>query len=211
MIKYIFSILSFFIFISFLRGQEKQLLGDREISIYKVEIKSKEGNFKGNLLQVTPEYLLIEQKEGSKKIAAERLKTIKVKFSQKKNVPVFKNIAQTGLDIISDPEFGQTRTLRVADKPNGEPNYIQENESPLGERLLVGTAVVTGAIIGNELAKLAPQASIEKFKINFSSDKYLEKMDDLAMYSSYLQSSPEYETVLRNRLKAAMEKKKLKI
>jgi len=76
---------------------------------------------------------------------------------------------------------------------------------------MVGGAVIAGALVGNEIKKLMPTATIEKFKINYSKAKYSEIYDELLMYTVDLQASPEYEQTLKEKLRDAMGRNKLKI
>jgi folate-dependent phosphoribosylglycinamide formyltransferase PurN len=71
--------------------------------------------------------------------------------------------------------------------------------------------VIAGALVGNEIKKLMPTATIEKFKINYSKSKYSEIYEELLMYTVDLQASPGYEQILKEKLRDAMGRNKLKI
>lgn len=70
-------------------------------------------------------------------------------------------------------------------------------DATLGERVLIGSAVVGRALLGNELSKLVPPATIEPFKINYSKERYESLYDNLSMYTVSMQSSPKYEQALK--------------
>ncbi|MEJ5088532.1 hypothetical protein [Sphingobacterium faecium] len=53
--------------------------------------------------------------------------------------------------------------------------------------------MMAGAVLGNELVKLAPPAAIETFKIAYFKEKYKNLYEDLLMYTVDMQSSYEYE------------------
>ena len=70
---------------------------------------------------------------------------------------------------------------------------------------------MTTTIVGNELGKLIPPATLETYKIEGSMEKYKKLYEELSMYSMDMQSSYENEFILRKKLKEAVEKNKLKI
>lgn len=57
----------------------------------------------------SPDHIVVLTDKGSESITADNIKSLKIRFDKKKNVPVFQEIAQTGLDIISDPQYTYTR------------------------------------------------------------------------------------------------------
>ena len=65
---------------------------------------------------------------------------------------------------------------------------------------------MAGAVLGNELVKLVPPATIETFKIAYSKEKYKNLYDDLLMYTVDIQSSYEYELLMKEKLIKAMNK-----
>ena len=193
-----------------IHGQNKTQIGQKEILVYDAVIKTSKGKIKGILQRTDSNQLVITKNNQSIVIPIENIKTLKIKFSKKKTVPVFNNIAQTAIDFISDPQLSST-VNSYSINSNGKQVPLDVKETPLGERLLVGGAIMTTAIVGNELGKLIPPATLETFKIEGSMDKYKKLYDELSMYSIDMQASPDYEFKLRKKLKEAMEKNKLKI
>lgn len=209
MIRYIVSVSILIFAVTFSSAQSLTAHAEREIAIYKVVVKTKRGLMKGVLQRVAPDHLLIETDRGIEKIAAETINYVKVKFDKRKTMPILRDIAQAGFDVIVDPQYTTTVTAyETGFYPDVIP--LDQEEAPLGSRLLMGTAMVGGALLGNEIAKIVPPATIETFKIKYSKARYQGAYEALAMYSVHLQSSPAYELILKNELKRAMEAKKLK-
>jgi len=191
-----------------LYAQDIQLRNNREISVYNVVAQTSKGKVKGILQKVTQDQVEIMTSKDLSVIPVENIKSLKVKFDKRENVPVLNNIAQTGLDLVLDPECDQSYTKNES---GFYEKKIDEEEISLGEKAMVGGAVIAGALIGNEIKKLMPTATIEKFKINYSKAKYSEIYEDLLMYTVDLQALPEYEQILKEKLRDAMGRNKLKI
>ncbi|VTP94598.1 hypothetical protein [Sphingobacterium daejeonense] len=191
-----------------LNAQNIQLKNNREISVYNVVAQTFKGKVKGILQKVTQDQVEIMTSKDLSVIPVENIKSLKVKFDKKENVPVVNNIAQTGLDFVFDPEYDQSYTKNES---GFYEKRIDAEEITLGEKAMVGGAVIAGALVGNEIKKLMPTATIEKFKINYSKAKYSEIYDELLMYTVDLQASPGYEQILKEKLRDTMERNKLKI
>jgi len=203
--KYLVLISLFFFSVISVRAQNAKLVGEREISVYKVIVKTSDGTIKGILQKATPDQVEIMTDKGINAIKPESLKSLKIKFDKKKNVPVFRRIAQSAVDVIADPKY--TKTVNNTGKNiYGNQIAIDEQETPLGDRLLVGSAMMAGAVLGNELVKLVPPATIETFKIAYSKEKYKNLYEDLLMYTVDIQSSYEYELLMKEKLIKAMKK-----
>ncbi|KGE15050.1 hypothetical protein DI53_1277 [Sphingobacterium deserti] len=193
--------------VSSLKAQKTQKIGEREISLYRVSVKTNKGMLKGLFQHAGPDHIIILTERESTKIAVTIIKSLKIKFDKKRNVPVFQNIAQTGLDIIVDPEYTRSSNNTGQDI-YGNPTVIDDEEASLGEQVLMGGVLIGGALLGNEISKLVPPATIETFKINYSKETYESLYDNLSMYSVDMQSSPEYEQILKRKLKETMQKHK---
>lgn len=191
-----------------LYAQDIQLKNNREVSVYNVVAQTSKGKVKGILQKVTQDQVEIMTSKDLSVIPVENIKSLKVKFDKKENVLVLNNIAQTGLDFVFDPDYDQSYTKNES---GFYEKKIDEEEISLGEKAMVGGAVIAGALVGNEIKKLMPTATIEKFKINYSKAKYSEIYDELLMYTVDLQASPEYEQILKEKLRDAMGRNKLKI
>lgn len=203
--KYLVLISLFFFSVMSVKAQNAKLVGEREISVYKVIAKTSDGIIKGILQKATPDQVEIMTDKGINAIKPESLKSLKIKFDKKKNVPVFRHIAQSAVDVIADPKY--TNTVNNTGKNiYGNQIAIDEQETPLGDRLLVGSAMMAGAVLGNELVKLVPPATIETFKIAYSKEKYKNLYEDLLMYTVDIQSSYEYELLMKEKLIKAMNK-----
>lgn len=203
-------ILLYFLILSVpvVNAQEAKLLGQREIMVYKAVAKTLEGTIKGVLQRATPDRVLIVTDTGTKSVCVKSIKWLKIKFDKKRNVQVFQKIAQAGVDIVVDPQY--TRTVNSYGKDmNGNLIPLDEKDAPLGERLLIGSATLAGALVSNELAKFVPPATIETFKIGYSREKYSSVYENLSMYTVDMQSSPDYELILKEKLKQAIKKNKL--
>ncbi len=211
MYKY-FRLLCATCFMRVLHAQEAQLGKEREIALYQAVVKCARETVTGILQQVTPEAVTIQTYDGAKTIPATAIKSVKVKFDKKKNVPIFRDIAQAGLDAIVDPAYTSTRQ-NLTLNPYGQPMIHEDSEedTPLASRLLFGGAIVAGAVLGNEVAKIIPPATIETFRIRYSQARYQDIYEELSMYSVYLQSSADYEQILKEKLKRAMQNNKLQI
>ncbi len=206
-----FSIAILIIISTFLsKAQTKVQLGNREIYEYNATAVTSKGKIKGILQTTTKDNIILQTKTGQASIPIENIKSLKIKFGKKKVVPIFKNAAQTGLDIITDPELTKSEHSYIKDV-NGNIIDLENDETSVGERLLIGGTIMTAAYVGNEITKLIPPANIETFKINYSKDNYNNVLDELSMYSIDMQSSPEYEYILKQKLKEAMNKHKLKV
>jgi len=195
-----------------LHAQEAQLGQQREIALYKAVVKCARETVTGILQQVTPEAVTIQTYDGSRTIPSTSIKSVKVKFDKKKNVPIFRNLAQAGLDAIVDPAYTSSRqNLNL--NPYSQPMIHEDGEedTPLADRILLGGAMVAGAVLGNEVAKIIPAATIETFRIRYSKERYQGLYEELSMYSIFLQSSADYEQILKEKLKRAMENNKLQI
>ncbi|WP_099367389.1 hypothetical protein [Sphingobacterium sp. 1.A.4] len=173
--------------------------------------KTKKETIKGSFYRATVEEIYLMKDKEMKKIPVSTIKKIKIKFDRKKEAPLFKGMSKTGVDILKssltdEPEKNHNKTDQYG-------NLLSDADaaSSVGETLLIGTATVATAAIGNELSKLAPQPDIESFKVNYSKERYLEQLDEIRMYTIELQTSPEYKSILKDRLKKAMKKKKLAI
>ena len=191
-----------------LYAQDIQIKNNREISVYNVVAQTSKGKVKGILQKVTQDQVEIMTSKDLSVIPVENIKSLKVKFDKKENVPVLNNIAQTGLDFVFDPDYDQSYTKNES---GFYEKRIDEEEITLGEKAMVGGAVIAGALVGNEIKKLMPTATIEKFKINYSKAKYSEIYDELLMYTVDLQAAPGYKQILKEKLRDAMGRNKLKI
>lgn len=191
-----------------LYAQDIQLKNNREISVYNVVAQTSKGKVKGILQKVTQDQVEIMTSKDLSVIPVENIKSLKVKFDKRENIPVLNNIAQTGLDFVFDPEYDQSY---IKNESGFYEKRIDAEEITLGEKAIVGGAVIAGALVGNEIKKLMPTATIEKFKINFSKAKYSEIYEELLMYTVDLQVSPGYEQILKEKLRDAMGRNKLKI
>ncbi|MCT1533175.1 hypothetical protein M3B46_19410 [Sphingobacterium daejeonense] len=191
-----------------LYAQDIQLKNNREISVYNVVAQTSKGKVKGILQKVTQDQVEIMTSKDLSVIPVENIKSLKVKFDKRENIPVLNNIAQTGLDFVFDPEYDQSY---IKNESGFYEKRIDAEEITLGEKAIVGGAVIAGALVGNEIKKLMPTATIEKFKINFSKAKYSEIYEELLMYTVDLQVSPGYEQILKVKLRDAMGRNKLKI
>ncbi len=181
------------------------------VSNYHAHIKTKKETIKGSFYRATVEEIYLMKDKEMKKIPVSTIKKIKIKFDRKKEAPLFKGMSKTGVDIMKssltdEPEKNYSKT-----DPYGNLLSDADAAPSVGETLLIGTATVATAAIGNELSKLAPQPDIESFKINYSKERYLEQLDEIRMYTIELQTSPEYKSILKDRLQKAMKKKKLAI
>ncbi|QBR12813.1 hypothetical protein [Sphingobacterium sp. CZ-2] len=181
------------------------------VSYYQAHIKTKKETIKGNFYRATVEEIYLMKDKEMKKIPVSTIKKIKIKFDRKKEAPLFKGMSKTGVDIMKssltdEPEKNHNKTDQYG-------NLLSDADAApsVGETLLIGTATVATAAMGNELSKLAPQPDIESFKINYSKERYLEQLDEIRIYTIELQTSPEYKSILKDRLKKAMKKKKLAI
>ena len=192
-----------------IHAQESTLLGEREIIVYKAVAKTTEGTIKGILQRATADQVLIVSDAGSKAIPVTAIKSFKIKFDKKKKVQIFQSIAQASLDVIADPEYTRS-TDGFGTDINGNPLSLDEKEASLGERVVLGGAMMSVALLGNEIAKLVPAGSIETFKIAYSRAKYDLAFDNLVMYTVDMQSSADYEFILKKKLKEAMNLSKLK-
>lgn len=190
-------------------AQESRLVGHRQILVYKVVAKTSAGTLKGVLQRVTQDQVTIVSDEKVDVIPVESIKTLKIKFDKKKEVQVFGKIAQAGIDVITDPQYTRPANSLGTDQ-YGNTILGDEKDTPLGDRVLVGSAMLAGALVGNELVKLVPPSTIETFRINYSREKYHTLYEDLAMYSIEMQSSPDYELVLLQKLQEAMMQNKVK-
>lgn len=190
-------------------AQESRSLGQREILVYNVVAKTSTGTFKGVLQRATSDQVTITSDKKNSVLPVESIKTLKIKFDKKKSVPVFENIAKAGLDVITDPQYTRTVNSYGTDS-YGNKVFVGEEDTPLGDRILVGSTMMVGAIVGNELAKLVPPSTIETFRINYSRETYSKLYEDLSMYTIHLQSSPDYELVLLQKLREAMKQNKVK-
>ncbi len=207
--KYILLFLLNCFLLQFTFGQDSRLSNRREIFYYHVQAKISEGRIKGILQHTTAEEVAILTPKGVKRIHPQTIRSLKIKFDKKMEVPFFDKMGKTAVEMMFDPTY-LTSSTKISTDMQGNTRVLEEEVAPFGEQLLLSGAMIGGALVGNEIAKLIPTASIETFKINYSMEKYHAVLDDLAMYTVALQSSPSYNLVLKEKLKAVKEKNKIK-
>ena len=80
-------------------------------------------------------------------------------------------MGKTAVEMMFDPTYLTSSTKTSTDMQENT-RVLEEEAAPFGEQLLLSGAMIGGALVGNEIAKLIPAASIETFKINYSMEKY---------------------------------------
>ncbi|MGM1428429.1 hypothetical protein ACS126_04180 [Sphingobacterium lactis] len=201
----IFLLLTFLFSVSIASAQLQQHGTQRQISVYSVVAHTVHGKVKGTLYRVFEDRMKINANNGIQTIPALDIKSVKIKFDKEAQVPLGQSLVSNSIAQLSAPDDTKRAPDGTRLDSHGNPLYNGEEEHSLGERLLVNTAVITGAVVGDRLVRLIPKGNIEVFKINRDQDKFKRQHEDLAMYSVYLQSSPEYDKILRDKLRAAMK------
>lgn len=197
------------IYISLYSTAYSQIEINRSINIYDVVVKTNKGTIKGTLKRATDSTIIIGQKRETKIVSIADINTLKIKFAQQKNYKFFKKIEQDGVDIIFN-QPGNPQAVDNYGQPTFEPLENTENTlSDAAGRVLIGSAITTTAIAGNALTTLIYKPNIEVFKIKKDYKRYNKMKAEIQMYTEHLQLSPQYESILLQQLKDAMDKTKL--
>lgn len=155
----------------------------RTIKIHKVIVKTENHRHVGILEKVNQNGVFLEKRNQEHiVIPSHEIKTIRIKPSRKTRTIDIPSLEPSITDRNHDCTLTDT--------------YLQNTPS-LGDE--VGNVIATTVALGTVDAISNSLQSVKKYKINYRQENYFDIIHDLATYSIYFQSYPEYEgEVLRS-------------